>query len=84
MDRVLYFGTPDSPDATESVFRFLRMAGPSRGCVGGVGWDDCRVKAPGGVLGFGSDFGGGGGGVTMFTDRMAAVEDISGEPLKPV
>lgn len=58
MDRVLYFGASDSPDARDSVFRFRSTAGEVRGLVWGVGCEDCRFNAPGDAFGFGIACGG--------------------------
>ena len=56
MDRVLYFGANDSPDAKDSVFRLCGTAGDFRGTTGLVGCEDCRVKALGDGFGFELDF----------------------------
>lgn len=52
MDRVLYLGAWEFPDARDSVLRFRRTAGArGRGSVGGVGCEDCRVRALGDARG---------------------------------
>ncbi len=43
IERVLYFGATDSPDARDSVFLFLAAA---PWAFAGVGCDGCRAIAP--------------------------------------
>ena len=67
-------GTSDSPEASDSVFRFLILGAADLCCAGGVGCEDCRAKAFGEARGFELAFGGGGVVAPTALARAASAE----------